>query len=297
MAKLFQEAKFPAGVVNILSGFGPTAGARLAMHPHVDKIAFTGSTAVGHKIQEMCAKSNLKKCSLELGGKSPLIVMDDADIDVAVDAAHIGLFLNHGQCCCASSRLYVQAGIYDQFVEAAVKKAASIQVGGYTNEAADQGPQVDDLQFRRVMGYIEKGKQEGATVTLGGDRHGDKGYFVQPTVFTDVKDDMTIAKEEIFGPVMSIMKFTTDEEVVARANNTIYGLAAGVVSNNIGRALGVANQLRAGSVWINCYDNFDAAAPFGGYKESGHGRDKGEDALANWVETKCVMIPLQGHKA
>ena len=297
VAKLFKEAGFPPGVVNILSGFGPTAGAALAMHPDVNKVAFTGSTAVGHKILEMAAKSNLKKVSLELGGKSPLIVLDDADIDLAINTAHVGLFLNQGQCCCAGSRIFVQDTIYDKFVAAATKKAASIKIGGYTDEGAEQGPQVDDIQFKRVMGYIEKGKQEGATVALGGGRHGNKGYFVQPTVFTNVQDDMAIAKEEIFGPVMSVMKFTTDEEVVQRANNTIYGLAAGIMSTNISRALSLAHQLRAGSVWINTYDNFDAAAPFGGYKQSGHGRDKGEDALENWLEIKCVMVPLKGHKA
>jgi len=296
-AKLTKEAGFPAGVVNILSGYGPTAGTALAMHPQVEKIAFTGSTAVGHKIQQMASETNLKKVSLELGGKSPLIVLDDADIDVAVNMAHVGLFLNQGQACCAGSRLYVQEGIYDKFVEAAVAKAKAIKVGSYTDGNVEQGPQVDKIQFDKILGYIEKGKEAGATVQTGGGRHGDKGLFIQPTVFTDVTDDMVIAKEEIFGPVMSIMKFSTDEEVVDRANRTIFGLAAGIMSQNIGRAIGMANQLRAGSIWVNCYDNFDAAAPFGGYKQSGHGRDKGEAALDNWLEIKTIMIPLQGHKA
>jgi len=296
LGKLVVEAGFPPGVLNILSGYGPTAGAPLAQHPDVDKVAFTGSTPVGHKIMQYASETNLKKVSLELGGKSPLIVLDDADIDIAVNAAHVGLFLNQGQCCVASSRLFVQDTIYDKFVEAAVKKAQAIKVGPHTDAAADQGPQVDDIQFERVMGYIKKGKEEGATVATGGERYGTKGYFLQPTVFTDVTDDMTIAKEEIFGPVMSILKFSTDDEVVQRANSTIFGLAAGVISKSSSRALGIANQLRAGTVWVNCYDNFDAAAPFGGYKQSGHGRDKGEAALDNWLETKCIMLPLDGPK-
>jgi aldehyde dehydrogenase (NAD+) len=295
-AKLVKEAGFPPGVINILSGFGPTAGEPLARHRDVDKVAFTGSTAVGHKIQQFAAESNLKKVSLELGGKSPLIIFDDADLEQALNTAHVGLFLNQGQCCCASSRLFVQEGIYDRFVEGAVQRAKAIKVGAHTEKDVEQGPQVDDIQFQKVMGYIEKGKAEGATVMTGGGRHGTKGYFIQPTVFTDVKDEMTIAKEEIFGPVMSIIKFKTDAEAIERANKTNYGLAAGVCSTNAARALAAAHQLRAGSVWINMYDNFDAAAPFGGYRESGHGRDKGEAALDNFLEIKCVMLPLAGDK-
>ena len=247
IAKLVKVAGFPPGVVNIISGFGPTAGKHLAMHEDVGKIAFTGSTTVGHLIEEYSAASNLKRVSLELGGKSALVVLDDADIDKAVEVAHIGLFLNQGQCCCAGSRLFVQASIYDKFVEAAVRKANSIKIGPYSESGSEQGPQVDDIQFRRVMNYIEKGKGEGATTACGGNRHGTKGYFVEPTVFTNVTDNMVIAKEEIFGPVMSILKFETDAEVVERANKSIYGLAAGICSENASRALGMANQLRAGS--------------------------------------------------
>jgi len=296
VAKLINESGFPPGVVNTLSGFGPTAGAHLARHPDIDKIAFTGSTAVGFKISQYAAESNLKKVSLELGGKSPMIVLDDADIDEAVEVAHVGLFLNQGQCCCAGSRLYVQEGIYDKFVCAAVKKAEAIKIGAYNEACVEQGPQVDEIQFKKVMNYIESGKAEGAKVATGGGRHGDKGYFVQPTVFTDVTEGMKIGTEEIFGPVMSILKFSSDEEVVRRANSTIYGLAAGICSRDAGRAIAIANQLRAGTVWINSYDIFDAAAPFGGYKQSGHGREKGEDALDNWTETKCVCIKLKGPK-
>lgn len=295
ISKLIKEAGFPPGVVNTLSGFGPTAGQAIARHPDVDKIAFTGSSAVGHKIQQYSAETNMKDVSLELGGKSPLIVFDDADLDTAVNSAHIGLFLNQGQCCVASSRLFVQEGIYDDFVKASVEKAAKVSIGSY-NQAVDQGPQVDKIQFDRVMGYIEKGKSEGATVSIGGSRHGDKGYFVQPTVFSDVTDNMVIAKEEIFGPVMAILKFKTEEEVVERANNTMYGLGAGVISNNVQRAISVAHQIRAGTVWINTYDQFDIAAPFGGYKQSGNGRDKGINALDNFLEVKSVFFPLPGPK-
>lgn len=240
--------------------------------------------------------AGLKRTTMELGGKSPVIVCDDADLDVAVDMCHVGLFLNQGQCCCAGSRIFVQDTVYDAFVKKAVAKAQTMKVGAYTDAQADHGPQVDDIQFQKVLGYIEKGKSEGATVSLGGNRHGSKGYFVQPTIFTDVSDDMTIAKEEIFGPVMSVMKFTTDVEVVTRANATMYGLGAGIMSKNISRALGLANQIRAGSVWINSYDDFSVQAPFGGYKASGHGREKGKEMLDNYLETKCVFVPLDGPK-
>mmetsp|Transcript_17492 Transcript_17492/g.25713 ORF Transcript_17492/g.25713 Transcript_17492/m.25713 type:complete len:504 (-) Transcript_17492:387-1898(-) len=299
MAKLVKEAGFPPGVVNILSGYGPTAGEALTRHPDIEKVGFTGSTLTGHKIMQSAAESNMKKVTLELGGKSPMIIFDDADVETAVSAAHVGLFLNQGQCCCAGSRLFVQEGIYDKFVKAAVEKVKSIKIGAYTedksqDEGIEQGPQVDSLQFNKVLSYIEKGKEQGATVACGGGRLGDKGYFVQPTVFTDVEDDMVIAKEEIFGPVMSILKFKTDEEVIERANRTMYGLGAGICSTNGARAISAAHQIRAGTVWINMYDNFDAAAPFGGYKRSGIGRTKGEDSLECWLQTKCVMMPLQG---
>jgi aldehyde dehydrogenase (NAD+) len=296
LGKLFKEAGFPAGVVNILSGFGPIAGEPLARHPDVEKVAFTGSTAVGRKISQYAAESNLKRVSLELGGKSPMIVFDDADIENAVGAAHVGLFLNQGQCCSACSRIYVQDTVYDKFVAAAIKRAQAIKIGPYDEKGVEQGPQVDDIQFKKVLNFIESGKTEGAKVALGGGRHGKSGYFVQPTIFTDVTEDMKIVKEEIFGPVMNIMKFSTDEEVIERANNTMYGLAAGICSKDAGRAIAVANQLRAGTVWINTYANFDTAAPFGGYKQSGHGRDKGEAALDNWTETKTVIIALNGPK-
>jgi len=295
IGKLIKEAGFPPGVVNILSGYG-SAGEALARHMDVDKIAFTGSTAVGHKIEQYATESNMKKVTLELGGKSPMIIFDDANIETAVNTARAGLFLNQGQVCTASSRIFVHESIHDKFVAAMVQNAQGINVGGYDEKDIDQGPQVDKIQFLKVLGYIEKGIEEGATLRLGGHRHGNKGYFIEPTIFTDVKDDMVIAKEEIFGPVMSIFKFKTDEEAITRANATKYGLAASVVSENGARAISTAHQLRAGTVWINTHNSFDAAVPFGGYKESGHGRELGFEAMENYLETKTVMMPLTGPK-
>ncbi|GFH46214.1 hypothetical protein CTEN210_02688 [Chaetoceros tenuissimus] len=281
-AQLIKDAGFPPGVVNIVSGFGPDCGKFLALHPDVDKVAFTGSSKVGHEIVKYSGESNLKKCTLELGGKSPLIICDDVDLNKAVDAAFVGLFLNHGQCCCASSRIYVDAKIHDKFAERMVEKAKSIALG--TEEGKFQGPQVDAIQFNKILGYIKSGMKEGATCVLGGKRHGQKGYYIEPTIFTDVKDDMKIAREEIFGPVMQLMKYTTIPEAIERANATSYGLAVGIVSENIGKAMGIAQ--------INYYDDFDAALPFGGYKESGWGRDKSEYALENYIEIKTLSFPI-----
>merc|ERR1712217_739902 len=263
----------------------------------VAKVAFTGSSAVGHKIVVAAGESNLKKVSLELGGKSPLIICKDADLDQAAVAAHIGLFINMGQCCCASSRLFVHEDIYDAFVEKVMYHAKKLRTQGDTTSETtipicDLGPQVDKIQFEKVLSYIEAGKAEGAKLALGGDRLGTKGYYVKPTIFTDVTDDMKIAKEEIFGPVMQLLKFKTLEEAIKRANSTQYGLAAGICTRDVGTALATARDLEAGTVWINCYDNFDMAATFGGFKESGWGREKGEYALENYTEVKCVMVPM-----
>merc|ERR1711881_154660 len=297
MCDLIKEAGFPAGVVNVVNGYGPTTGNAIAQHPAIAKVAFTGSSAVGHKIVEAAGATNLKKVTLELGGKSPMIICKDADLEQAAIACHVGLFVNMGQCCCASSRIFIHEDIHDAFVAKVSELAKGLRTMGDTTSATavpicDLGPQVDKIQFDKVLNYIESGKNEGAKVLLGGGRQGDKGYFVQPTVFSDVKDDMKIAKEEIFGPVMQLMKFKTMEEAIQRANNTHYGLAAGICTRDVGTALKTAHELDAGTVWINCYDNFDMACPFGGTKESGWGREKGEYALENYTTVKCVMAPI-----
>jgi len=292
VGELIIEAGFPAGVVNILPGYGPTAGAAIARHNGVDKVAFTGSTEVGHLIMEAAARSNLKRVTLELGGKSPNIVFADADMDQAIEGAHFALFFNQGQCCCAGSRLFVEAKAYDEFVEKSVARAKKRKVGDPFDPASEQGPQVDDVQFEKVMSYILAGKTEGASLVAGGNRVGNRGFFIEPTVFADVKDDMKIAKEEIFGPVMSIMKFKDVEEVVERSNRTEYGLAAAVWTRDISKAHAIANSVRAGTVWVNCYDVFDAAAPFGGFKQSGIGRELGEYGLQQYTEVKTVTVKL-----
>jgi aldehyde dehydrogenase (NAD+) len=292
VGELIIEAGFPPGVVNILPGYGPTAGAAIAWHHDVDKVAFTGSTEVGHLIMEAAARSNLKRVTLELGGKSPNIVFADADMDQAIEGAHFALFFNQGQCCCAGSRLFVEAKAYDEFVEKSVARAKARKVGDPFDPTSEQGPQVDDIQFEKVMSYIESGKKEGASLLAGGNRVGNRGFFIEPTVFADVKDNMKIAQEEIFGPVMSILKFKDIEEVVERANRTEYGLAAAVWTRDIGKAYAIANSVRAGTVWVNCYDVFDAAAPFGGFKQSGIGRELGEYGLQQYTEVKTVTVKL-----
>jgi len=292
VGELIVEAGFPPGVVNLLPGYGPTAGAAIARHMDVDKVAFTGSTEVGHLIMEASAKSNLKRVTLELGGKSPNIVFADADLDQAIEGAHFALFFNQGQCCCAGSRLFVEEKAYDEFVERSTARAKRRKVGDPFASATEQGPQVDQDQYNKVMSYIERGKKEGARLMCGGASVGDRGYFIQPTVFADVKDDMAIAREEIFGPVMSIIKFRDMDEVVERANRTEYGLAAAVWTRDIGKAYAIANSVRAGTVWINCYDVFDAAAPFGGFKQSGIGRELGEYGLQQYTEVKTVTVKL-----
>src|SRR5262249_45249829 len=263
VAQLAQEVGFPDGVINVVPGYGPTAGAALSGHMDVDKIAFTGETSTGKIVMTAAAQSNLKRVSLELGGKSPNVVFSDADIDAAVEGAYFGLFFNQGQCCCAGSRLFVQDAIYDEFVHKVTAKAKGRKVGDPFNIETQQGPQVSQEQFDRVMGYIDAGKKDGAKMLSGGGRVGEKGYFIQPTVFCDVKDEMKIAKEEIFGPVMSILKFKSVDEVLERGNRTFYGLAAAVWTKDIQKALRLANGLRAGTVWVNCFDAFDAGPPFG----------------------------------
>ncbi|HEX3875344.1 MAG TPA: aldehyde dehydrogenase family protein [Bryobacteraceae bacterium] len=292
VGELLVEAGYPEGVVNILPGYGPTAGGAIARHMDVDKVAFTGSTEVGQIIMEAAAKSNLKRVTLELGGKSPNIVFADTNIDEAVEGAHFGLFFNHGQCCCAGSRVFVEQKIYDEFVEKSGARASKRRVGDPFDPKTEQGPQVDDAQFDKVMGYIDSGKSEGAKLVCGGGRVGDKGYFIQPTVFADVKDEMKIAREEIFGPVMSIIPFKSADEVVERANKTTYGLAAAVWTKDITKALAISNSVRAGTVWVNCYNVLDPRAPFGGFKQSGIGRELGEYGLQQYTEVKTVTVKL-----
>lgn len=290
--KLALEAGIPPGVLNIVSGYGPTAGAALAEHMDVDKVAFTGSTEVGRLVMGAAARSNLKPVTLELGGKSPMIICEDADVDAAVELAHFALFFNMGQCCCAGSRTFVHESIYDEFVEKSKVRALKRVVGDPFMTGVEQGPQVDKEQFNKVLSYIESGRDQGANLLTGGARLGKTGYYIKPTIFTDVKEGMKIFDEEIFGPVQSITKFKTLEEVVHRANNTVYGLAAGILSNNLNTVNTLSRSLRAGTIWVNCFDVFDVTIPFGGYKQSGIGREKGKYALENYTQVKAVITPL-----
>jgi aldehyde dehydrogenase (NAD+) len=292
VGELAMEAGFPDGVVNIVPGFGETAGAAIASHMDIDKVAFTGSTEVGKLVMKAAAESNLKRVTLELGGKSPNIVFADADIDQAVEGSHFALFFNQGQCCCAGSRLFVEQKVHDEVVEKMVKRVRKTKVGDPFDAATTQGPQVSQEQFDKVMGYIESGRKSGARMLAGGGRVGKKGYFIEPTVFADVKDEMPIACEEIFGPVMSIIPFKDLDDVVQRGNKTFYGLAAAVWTRDVKKAHRVAAELKAGTVWVNCYDVFDAAAPFGGFKMSGMGRELGEYALRNYTEVKTVTVAM-----
>jgi aldehyde dehydrogenase (NAD+) len=292
MAALAQEADIPDGVINVVPGFGPTAGAAITSHMDIDKVAFTGEGSTGQLVMQAAAKSNLKRVSLELGGKSPNVVFADADLDAAVEGAYFGLFFNQGQCCCAGSRLFVEEKIHDAFVEKLVARAKKQRVGDPFDMATTQGPQISQEQCDRIMGYIDIGISEGANLLSGGKRVGNKGYFIQPTIFDGVKDNMRIAREEIFGPVMNILKFKDVDEVVQRGNKTFYGLAAAIWTKDITKAHRLANSLRAGTVWVNCYDVFDAAAPFGGFKMSGIGRELGEYALSLYTEVKTVYINL-----
>ncbi|KAM0444326.1 hypothetical protein ACHAO4_010278 [Trichoderma viride] len=289
---LTKEAGFPAGVINTISGYGRVAGSAISSHMDIDKVAFTGSTPVGRTILQAAAKSNLKKVTLELGGKSPNIIFNDADLDNAIKWANFGIYYTSGQICCAGSRILVQEGIYDEFVKRFKERALKNKLGNPFDEQTFQGPQVSQLQFDRIMGYIEAGKQGGATLALGGERHGDKGYFIQPTVFTDVTPDMKIAQEEIFGPVAAIQKFKDEEEAIKIGNNSNYGLAAAIHTSNINTAIRVSNALQAGTVWINQYNMLSYQTPFGGYKESGIGRELGSYALENYTQVKSVKFSL-----
>ncbi|HEY3686526.1 MAG TPA: aldehyde dehydrogenase family protein [Streptosporangiaceae bacterium] len=290
LAELIAEAGLPPGVVNVVPGYGETAGARLAVHPDVDKVAFTGSTEVGREIVRAAA-GNLKKLTLELGGKSPNIVFEDAD-PAAVEGAANAIFFNHGQCCVAGSRLYVHRSRFDEVVEGVAGIAKSIKLGPGLDPGTQMGPLVSDEQLRRVTGYLDSGRADGVTTVTGGNRYGDRGYFVEPTVLTGTREDMKVVREEIFGPVVVAAPFDDLDEIAAQANDTDYGLGAGIWTRDISKAHALAKKLRAGTVWINCYNVFDAALPFGGYKQSGWGREMGHEVLTNYTEVKAVTTQL-----
>ena len=292
LGELIQEAGFPNGVVNIVTGFGETAGAALAAHPGVDKVAFTGSTEVGKLILK-AATNDLKKVSLELGGKSPNVVLRDADLDLAIKGTANAIFFNHGQCCCAGSRLFVQDSIFDKLVGGVADEAKKIKVGPGLDPKTQMGPMVSESQFNRVYSYLESGLAEGAKAVAGGGKLGGKGYFVEPTVLVDTQPDMKVIQEEIFGPVVAAIPFKElNDDLVRAANDTIYGLAAGVWTSDLSKAHSLAGKLKAGTVWINCYNIFDAALPFGGYKQSGWGREMGHDALDLYTQKKAVCAAL-----
>ena len=290
LAGLIAEAGVPDGVVNEVTGFGETAGAALAAHNLVDKVAFTGSTEVG-KLIVQAAAGNLKKVSLELGGKSPNIVFEDAS-PAAVEGAANAIFFNHGQCCVAGSRLFVQQNRFEEVIEGVTAIARSIRLGPGMDASTQMGPLVSDEQLRRVTGYLESGAADGATAVTGGARHGDKGYFVEPTVITNTRPDMKIVREEIFGPVVVAAPFSSLDEIAAAANDSEYGLGAGIWTQDISKAHALAKKLRAGTVWINCYNVFDASLPFGGYKQSGWGREMGHEVLEAYTEVKAITAQL-----
>ncbi|CAH1797144.1 unnamed protein product [Owenia fusiformis] len=289
---LVKEVGFPPGVVNVVPGYGPTAGAAISNHMDVDKIAFTGSTEVGRLILEAAGKSNLKEVSLELGGKSPNIIFADADLADAVEWSHNALFANSGQACSAGSRTYVEESIYEEFVKRSVERAKTRKIGNPLDADTESGPQIDEEQFNKILELIKSGEEEGAKMHCGGKRFGDKGYFIESTVFSDVTDDMRIAREEIFGPVMQIIKFKDIDEVIPRANDTSYGLAAAVFTKDINKAITIANSVQAGSVFVNCYNSLSANTPFGGFKESGIGRELGSYGIEHYSEVKTVTIKI-----
>ena len=291
LAEIAAEVGFPEGVLNVVPGYGETAGAAIAAHPDVDKVAFTGSTDVG-KLIVKAAAGNLKKVTLELGGKSPNIIFADANIEEAIAGAAFAIFFNMGECCSAGSRLFVERPVFDQVTQAIANAAKGMKVGSGLDQSTEIGPLVSDEQLDRVTGYIQSGIDEGARTLSGGGRVGDRGYFVAPTVIVDVKPNMKIMREEIFGPVVAATPFDDMNEVLEQANDTVFGLAAGVWTKDVSKAHNVAAGLRAGSVWVNCYNVFDAALPFGGYKQSGWGREMGHEVLEQYTEVKAVCAAI-----
>src|SRR5262245_50940549 len=291
VGELALEAGFPPGVINLVNGFGETAGDALVVHPDVDKIAFTGHVDTAKIIQKR-ASDTLKRTTFELGGKSPNVIFADADMQQAVDGAFHAIYFHCGQCCTAGSRLFVEDKIHKEFVDRLVSKAKGRKLGDQLDPNTEQGPQVSKEQQDKVLGYCEAGQKEGAKLVLGGKRWGEKGYYVEPTVFDNVRDEMSIAKDEIFGPVVSILPFKGFDEVVDRANRTYYGLAAAIFTKNIDKAHLYAKAVKAGTVWVNCYHIVDTTTPFGGFKMSGQGRENGEAALEHYTENKTVTVKL-----
>ena len=291
LGELCLEAGIPPGVVNVLPGFGPTAGSALVTHPDVDKIAFTGEYLTGQTIMREAA-GTLKRISFELGGKSPNIVFADADLDAAVAGSLMGIFWNQGEVCCAGSRLFLQESVYDQFMDKLVGQAGKMKVGDPMDPSTQIGALISEDHLNKVLRYIDIGKAEGAKLRTGGDQPTKRGYFVNPTIFDGVNDSMKIAREEIFGPVLSVIRFKDMDEVVPRANNTFYGLAAAVWTRDVGKAHAMARKLKAGTVWVNTYNVISSLSPFGGYKMSGFGRELGVHALESYTQVKSVWVSL-----
>jgi aldehyde dehydrogenase (NAD+) len=291
MAELAREAGFPKGVINVLNGFGETTGAAIVEHPEIDKIAFTGHVETA-KIIQKAAANTLKRCTFELGGKSPNVIFADADLEAAVAGAAHAIYFNAGQCCTAGSRLFVEKGIQREFVQELAKASQKRRLGNPLDSNTDQGPQVSQEQFDKILGFVDQGQQAGADLVTGGKRFGDQGFFVEPTIFDNVTDEMTIARDEIFGPVVSVLPFEDIDDMLQRANSTYYGLAAGIWTKDIDKAHTYAREVKAGTVWINCYHELSPATPFGGFKMSGHGRENGEAVLDHYTETKTVTIKL-----
>ncbi|EDO17288.1 hypothetical protein Kpol_538p48 [Vanderwaltozyma polyspora DSM 70294] len=291
VSQFIPKAGIPPGVFNIVSGFGKIVGEAITTHPNIKKVAFTGSTKTGIHIYRSAA-TTLKKVTLELGGKSPNIVFGDANLKNAVQNIMTGIYFNSGEVCCAGSRVYVQDTVYDQLIEEIRAAAENVKVGDPFNENTFQGAQTSQMQLTKILEYVDIGKKEGATLVTGGERIGNKGYFVRPTIFSDVREDMRIVKEEIFGPVVTISKFSTIDEVVKMANDSEYGLAAGIHTSNINTAVKVADRLKAGTVWINTYNDFHPCVPFGGFNASGLGREMSMEALNGYLQVKGVRAKL-----